>query len=443
MAQSQKHVMISYQWDNKAMAAKVAEAFKARAIPYWIDVEEMSGHIQDAMAAAVEKSWVVIPFMTEKYQLSANCKKELSYADRLGTVKIIPILSQKNYIASEWLGFITAALLYFDFTDEAKFDSNMDALVAEIYKQIPHLTPGTSGPRPTSARPSSSSSMRVAPTVRPQSATAVASPVVRGLPQLRVDVFSLKGAEDAHPSVVVDIPPSHKIVGGGAVVNWTRAGNLLTAAYPVIDNGRQAWVACAKDHMSSDPATITGFCVAVNDPDNAFDVAVFTATSDCAAHPSAVATIPPDSGFTLVGGGAFVQPLEPGSMLYASYPSDDGRSWQVNAKDHLESCPARATAFAIGLRARDPTVAVTSQVFSSTSASASHPLAEVRTGDLPPNSALTCGGGYAHFHGSGSLLCSLFPSSATSWVAKAKDHCVADPGEVTSFAIVTTVSRKQ
>ena len=46
------------------------------------------------MAYAVENSAVIVCFLTEKYECSVNCKRELSYADRMGIV-IIPLIVER------------------------------------------------------------------------------------------------------------------------------------------------------------------------------------------------------------------------------------------------------------------------------------------------------------------------------------------------------------
>lgn len=66
------------------------------------------------MAAGVEEAAVICPFMTPAYQASRNCKKELSYADAR-EVAIVPIMLADGWEASEWLGLITAGLLWVDF----------------------------------------------------------------------------------------------------------------------------------------------------------------------------------------------------------------------------------------------------------------------------------------------------------------------------------------
>lgn len=66
------------------------------------------------MAAGVEEAVVICPFMTPAYQASRGGKKELNYADTREVI-IVPVMLANNWEASEWLGLITAGLLWVDF----------------------------------------------------------------------------------------------------------------------------------------------------------------------------------------------------------------------------------------------------------------------------------------------------------------------------------------
>ena len=58
-----------------------------RGIACWMDIKGgMSGSINEAMAEGVENAACILPFMTQAYQDSKNCKKELT-TDNLKTVK--------------------------------------------------------------------------------------------------------------------------------------------------------------------------------------------------------------------------------------------------------------------------------------------------------------------------------------------------------------------
>ena len=74
---------------------------------------------------------MVCPFLTEGYQNSRNCEKELTYADSCKK-DIVPCMAQSDFKASGWLGFLTAGMLWIDFRNPDNFETSMDSLVKEI-----------------------------------------------------------------------------------------------------------------------------------------------------------------------------------------------------------------------------------------------------------------------------------------------------------------------
>ncbi|XP_065054664.1 uncharacterized protein LOC135683358 isoform X2 [Rhopilema esculentum] len=133
-----KHIFLSYQWDIQDLVKKVYKGLKDRGLPVWMDTEGgMSGNINDSMAFGVENAAVVCPFMTSKYQDSKNCKKELNYADSQN-VDIVPIMAQKDWKATAWLGIITAGMLWMDFRPDADLAKSISSLT----KEIMHTTQG-------------------------------------------------------------------------------------------------------------------------------------------------------------------------------------------------------------------------------------------------------------------------------------------------------------
>lgn len=104
----------------------------------WMDIEGgMSGNINDSMAFGVDNAAVICPFMTQSYQESKNCKKELNYADSQN-VDIVPVMAQKDWKATQWLGIITAGLLWMDFRPGSEFEKSMTSLT----KELMHVTQG-------------------------------------------------------------------------------------------------------------------------------------------------------------------------------------------------------------------------------------------------------------------------------------------------------------
>ncbi|XP_029950923.1 uncharacterized protein LOC115390988 isoform X2 [Salarias fasciatus] len=116
-----------------------------------MDIEGgVTGNINDAMAAGVEEAAVICPFMTPAYQASRSCKKELSYADTREVV-VVPLMVTDNWEASEWLGLVTAGLLWVDFRNaeenEEQFDLCVRSLEEEIMFNVGHLLDTEEAPK--------------------------------------------------------------------------------------------------------------------------------------------------------------------------------------------------------------------------------------------------------------------------------------------------------
>ena len=62
------------------------------------------------------------------------------------------------------------------------------------------------------------------------------------------------------PEQEVAVEPGYVLVGGGAHVDWSGAGNMLFASHPLGD-GKTTWRAQSKDHVWGDPARITAYAV--------------------------------------------------------------------------------------------------------------------------------------------------------------------------------------
>lgn len=242
------------------------------------------------------------------------------------------------------------------------------------------------------------------------------------------------------PQVDVDLPQELKILGGGALVEQSGVGNLLTACFPVTP---RKWRARAKDHEMASQATITAYAFALNDPHNDYEVFIQAKTSDLAHHPKAIAQLP--AGFVLTGGGASVDSSGAGSLLTASFPNSDG-SWEARSKDHDIPDPARITAYVIGIKPNKPNAPPVRHVIRQfTGSISSTPVATVSLDDphKPPSPFQLCGGGaFDQWSGAGNLLTSSFPSIPTersrSWTATGKDHIHLSPAAIEVFAVGVT-----
>ncbi|PAA90010.1 hypothetical protein BOX15_Mlig002835g1, partial [Macrostomum lignano] len=128
------HVMISYQHESKETVARIRDQLKQHRIKVWIDYEQMKdGSTLEAMAEAVENSSIVLMCMSRKYKDSNNCRLEAEYAHR-NSKKLIPLLMERGYKPTGWLGIILGAGLYHDFSGKYPFEAKFPELVAAVQK---------------------------------------------------------------------------------------------------------------------------------------------------------------------------------------------------------------------------------------------------------------------------------------------------------------------
>lgn len=124
-------VMISYNSRSKETVLKIRDNLRQNGVTCWIDVEQMSGSILDAMSAAVENCTVFLMCYSTGYSKSDNCKSEAEYAKKKKKI-IVPCKIEKDYDPSGWLGIIIGSKLFFDFTGKYTFENQMESLLREI-----------------------------------------------------------------------------------------------------------------------------------------------------------------------------------------------------------------------------------------------------------------------------------------------------------------------
>lgn len=148
-----------------------------------------------------------------------------------------------------------------------------------------------------------------------------------------------------HPQAIARLPAGYVMTGGGAFVNYTGVGNILTASYPDSDS---SWQARSKDQDISDPALITAYAIGIkhNQLLHGARHSITNATGATAAHPTAQVEVA--SGYTLCGGGAVDNYTGDGNLLTAIYPN--GPYWMAAGKDHEHSDPSNITVYAIGIQ---------------------------------------------------------------------------------------------
>lgn len=243
-------------------------------------------------------------------------------------------------------------------------------------------------------------------------------------PQFTVVVETATSGLAAHPKAWAgSTRKGFKLIGGGAIVDFGGGpGSFLTGSYP--EEG--AWVASAKDHLHSSPATVTAYAMYLSDPDDEWDVKVVSAeTEGRSGRPEITANLP--AGYALTGGGASVDWGGPGMMLTANRPvtnADGSYGWTANAKAHLEGDSGKATAWVFGVKPKNGNKVTPSEIYRKRS-QGSRPTLEyapaTSTGEV-----IVGGGSEVTYKGAGGMLTCSGLSSGTSadqlWKAEAKDH---------------------
>src|SRR5262249_53982649 len=117
------------------------------------------------------------------------------------------------------------------------------------------------------------------------------------------------------------------------------------------------------------------YAIAIEDPNNEWDVQIFQQTSASTNWPKATATV--GSGYVLTGGGAQANWQDNGNFLTASYPdlpanATTATSWVASSKDHFVADVSTITAYAIGMKSTKG-IPLTTKIFTKVSASAALP----------------------------------------------------------------------
>ncbi|CAF4386740.1 unnamed protein product, partial [Rotaria sp. Silwood2] len=150
-ANGRKQVMLSYNSDSREIVSEVYDMLMEAGITTWMDVKGgMGDKSNSSMAKAVEDAEVVCCFMTENYQKSKPCEKELTYAENLGK-RIIPCVLVDKHVwkPNDWLGIITSGLQYVNFskTTKANRRAKVNELIARIKTQAVPPVPAAPYPQ--------------------------------------------------------------------------------------------------------------------------------------------------------------------------------------------------------------------------------------------------------------------------------------------------------
>ena len=134
-AGSQKHIMISYCHQQKAIVRKLFDNLsKQLKTPIWIDDEKMhkGQDIANEMAQAVENaSWIICCY-SDAYGASENCMLEFQYANYCHPKQIVYVCVQENCRPKGKLGLHVSGKYYFDLSTPNNYKQNIPKLLEKL-----------------------------------------------------------------------------------------------------------------------------------------------------------------------------------------------------------------------------------------------------------------------------------------------------------------------
>ncbi|KAJ3095999.1 hypothetical protein HK100_005670, partial [Physocladia obscura] len=159
-----KLIMISYCWNDLAIARPVAQLLKSNGFNVWIDQYDMKVDMNEAMIAAIDNADAILAFISDDYAKSHNCNLEIKYANEKRKM-IFPVrLGHSNVVKSCAATFVTAGKIYTDLSPKVWYNDlqrheQLHSLInslssqLELLKNAPINIGSVSPPNPGTATP--------------------------------------------------------------------------------------------------------------------------------------------------------------------------------------------------------------------------------------------------------------------------------------------------
>ena len=115
-------VFLSYQWGKQPQVKALYQRLTSLGYTVWMDIYQMGGgdSLYDKIDRGMRGCKAVVSCVTQKYSLSANCRRELSLADALKKPIIPLLLEQMKWPPDGPMSMVFTELLYINFhRDEA------------------------------------------------------------------------------------------------------------------------------------------------------------------------------------------------------------------------------------------------------------------------------------------------------------------------------------
>ena len=142
---------------NHERVARVNDALKAAGLVTWFDAERMRGDVVAQMTDGIDRSSLVLVFITRNYirkvagdgpnGANDNCKAEFDYASsRKGVSRLVPVVMESRCSDTrEWYGAVGMRLgskLYQSLWEDGDaFDAGIALLIDEIKLQLKAIPP--------------------------------------------------------------------------------------------------------------------------------------------------------------------------------------------------------------------------------------------------------------------------------------------------------------
>jgi hypothetical protein len=132
-------VFISYQWDSQKEVIEIKKFLDENNITNWFDRTNLNckeGDLHPQLSKGIEESEIFIPFITKKYDTSANCRLEFNWARELQKTMIVVMLEKIEIKNLKNIGIFIAPKLRINYFN----DHNPKEILEEIHRVIFSIT---------------------------------------------------------------------------------------------------------------------------------------------------------------------------------------------------------------------------------------------------------------------------------------------------------------
>ena len=137
-------VFLSYQWGKQPQVKALYQRLTSMGYTVWMDIYQMGGgdSLYDKIDRGMRGCKAVVSCVTQKYSLSANCRREVSLADALKKPMIPLLLEQIKWPPDGPMSMVFTELLYINFyRDEAVQMTwkcaEYDELISKLGQYVP------------------------------------------------------------------------------------------------------------------------------------------------------------------------------------------------------------------------------------------------------------------------------------------------------------------